>query len=92
MEQGETSRVQININVALPADEVPRFAERLAGDLSTDPPQDAPCEGGVWRVWNTTTTCVDHVVHFIDTVVWLCPDGHFETVTSDTVTDPPVPC
>jgi hypothetical protein len=55
-------------------------------------PQDPPCDGGVRISWATTTRCVDGVVHYIDTVGWKCPDGSIKTVTSDTPTEPPVPC
>lgn len=84
----EKRRTQINVNLTIDGDQIGQLADRL----STDPPQQPPCEGGVWMSWGVTTKCVAGVVHFIDTVVWRCPDGTTQTVTSDTATDPPVPC
>jgi hypothetical protein len=82
-------KITRHIDVKMDCHNLKRVAKHLAFN---EPPQDPPCEGGVWISWATTTRCIDGVVHYIDTVVWKCPDGTTKTVKSDTPTKPPVPC
>ena len=91
MAERHRDAVQVIIHAEVPADYLPRLAGHIAAALSEELPK-PPCEGGVLLSTVSVTSCVNHVVHYIDTHTWECTDHTFVTNTTDRPTEPPVPC